>query len=411
MKLRLLILLILGALLIPGCDNSSSNIEFSGLPGEFIYKKGLSKKEAKELKTILEEKDNDCPEYSLEKYMEPLWESKVVYNESIYPIENEDGSISPIPLMYEPVAILSVRDSSLKKQYVKGVDYDLKDGKIVILKSGSIPRVKYKDYWLDHALEGASFPRTGGGFILYGQGEPFLSKQLAVTYVHLDKWKGELPKGKSNLLPKTVQKLENKEELKIVFYGDSISEGCNSSGFHNVEPFAEDWCSMVTSFLKEKYDHPSITMVNASLGGADSNWGYSAVRSAANHKPDLVVIAFGMNDGTARVPTATYKRNVTKMMEKIKGANENCEFILVGTMLANEDVAGFVGLQEEYLPELLSLEEEGVAVADMTTVHKYLLTRKRYYDMTGNNVNHPNDFLARFYAQVVAQTITSYKPY
>ena len=51
------------------------------------------------------------------------------------------------------------------------------------------------------------------------------------------------------------------------------------------------------------------------------------------------------------------------------------------------------------------MEKAGVVVADMTTFHEALLAQKRYCDMTGNNVNHPNDFLARAYAQVLFQTV------
>ena len=38
-------------------------------------------------------------------------------------------------------------------------------------------------------------------------------------------------------------------------------------------------------------------------------------------------------------------------------------------------------------------------------MHQSILEHKRYRDMTGNNVNHPNDFLARVYAQTILQTI------
>ncbi len=403
-RLISILMLMISVLVITGCDDKSP---YSS--GDYLYNTKLTNKEIENLSTILNSlttDETDCTEYSLSKYMQPLWDTEVVYNESIYPLENEDGSISPISLLYNAACILSVRDSTLKTQYTKGIDYDLKDGKIIINKNGSIPRVKYKDYWLDYAISGASFPRTGGGHIAYGQGEPFLSKQLAVTYIHLDKWQGENPSGKSSLLPLTLSKLKNKEELNVVFYGDSISEGCNSSGFMKVEPFAEDWCSMVVSALKYKYGYQSISMLNASLGGADSNWGFNNVNNVAIKKPDIVIIGFGMNDGTAKVPPENYARNIKMMIKRIRKSNSNCEFVLVGTMLANEDVAGFPGYQEDYLPELILLEEEGVAVADMTTVHKYLLTKKRFCDMTGNNVNHPNDFLARFYAQVVIKTIT-----
>jgi len=40
-------------------------------------------------------------------------------------------------------------------------------------------------------------------------------------------------------------------------------------------------------------------------------------------------------------------------------------------------------------------------VAPVTSIHQHILNFKRYYDMTGNNVNHPNDFMARVYTQVV----------
>jgi hypothetical protein len=59
------------------------------------------------------------------------------------------------------------------------------------------------------------------------------------------------------------------------------------------------------------------------------------------------------------------------------------------------------------LPKLqkLAQEEAGVALADLTTLHKEYLTVKNYRDMTGNNVNHPNDFLMRLYAQTIVKTI------
>ena len=42
---------------------------------------------------------------------------------------------------------------------------------------------------------------------------------------------------------------------------------------------------------------------------------------------------------------------------------------------------------------------------DMTAVHESLLQRKRYADMTGNNINHANDYLARVYAQTLLKTL------
>lgn len=44
-----------------------------------------------------------------------------------------------------------------------------------------------------------------------------------------------------------------------------------------------------------------------------------------------------------------------------------------------------------------------MAIADITSVHLQLLETKAYRDMTGNNINHPNDFLTRIYAQVIME--------
>ena len=56
-------------------------------------------------------------------------------------------------------------------------------------------------------------------------------------------------------------------------------------------------------------------------------------------------------------------------------------------------------------PEALE-EKYPLAVADLTQIHSDLLaTGKQYRDMTGNNINHPNDYLIRVYAQVLLKTL------
>jgi hypothetical protein len=74
-------------------------------------------------------------------------------------------------------------------------------------------------------------------------------------------------------------------------------------------------------------------------------------------------------------------------------------------MLPNYEATPFVGAQSEYYKAIEQLEEEGTVMANMTEIHSYLLTKKRFCDMTGNNINHCNDYLARWYAQTVLQTI------
>lgn len=58
--------------------------------------------------------------------------------------------------------------------------------------------------------------------------------------------------------------------------------------------------------------------------------------------------------------------------------------------------------QDEYADALRQLAGAGVALADVQSVQKRLMERKRYVDMTGNWLNHPNDYLARIHAQVLS---------
>ena len=49
------------------------------------------------------------------------------------------------------------------------------------------------------------------------------------------------------------------------------------------------------------------------------------------------------------------------------------------------------------------LEGPNIALADVTTPWAELLKHKEYWEVSGNNVNHPNDFGHRLYAQVICR--------
>ncbi|MBT4501046.1 MAG: SGNH/GDSL hydrolase family protein, partial [Gemmatimonadetes bacterium] len=86
----------------------------------------------------------------------------------------------------------------------------------------------------------------------------------------------------------------------------------------------------------------------------------------------------------------------------IRRQNPRAEFILVATMLGNPEWAHTPAETfPEYRNALASLCIDGIVLADMTRMWTDLLHRKRYHDLTGNGVNHPNDFGHRVYAQLL----------
>ena len=343
--------------------------------------------------------------YLPEQYVVPFWLGNTIINESVLPLEDSSGTVLPISLLYRADEIIELRNSRLDKLYTLGKDYTLADGKLVILPEGEIKSMKYDEFFFDKEIPGKCFAAQESGYIFFAEGSEMHDRQLAVTYNHSDHWQGEFLKNKAYLLPRTVEKLNSGEEINVLAFGDSISTGANSSGIVGAPPFAEDWCAMAVRGLGKYYNNPNIKLVNKAVGGTASAWGAENARTAAECAPLLAMIGFGMNDGSARVPADEFGKNISDIMSSVSEISPNCEFILISTTLAHPAVRGFYGIQEDYLPVLNKMERQGVCVADMTTFHKQLLSSKRFFDMTGNNVNHPNDFLARAYAQCILATL------
>jgi lysophospholipase L1-like esterase len=340
-----------------------------------------------------------------EKMMNPIWSSKVMYYESVLMLQ-EEGKLPEATLLFTPKKIISVYDAQLLEEYEEGRDWFFEEGKLKLTPHSRANYLTEQQLFPDSFKENKTYPREGNGYILLDT--LIHNQQLAVTYEHSgEEWTLQIPGLAKKQLPRLFSKLEAGEALKIVLYGDSISVGADSSGWTKLPPFLPPWGELVIQRIEQAYPSSQINFVNPSVGGKDTIWGKENVQElVASEQPDLVIIAFGMNDGGRKFPPQTFKENIINIMDVIKHSNPDVEFILVTTSLPNPYWSlAREGQQLNYLPIIKGLERSGVAVADVTSVHVELLKRKKYSDMTGNNVNHPNDFLARIYAQVVSSLL------
>ena len=108
-----------------------------------------------------------------------------------------------------------------------------------------------------------------------------------------------------------------------------------------------------------------------------------------------------MNDATLGVDKNQFASNIRTIIDTIRARNPECDIILIGTMLANPKALNQNKDQMSYFTVLEMVAElyDGVAAVNVGQMHQDLLdSGKAYIDMTGNNVNHPNDFMARVYA-------------
>lgn len=337
--------------------------------------------------------------YGEDEMMVKIWEDKVIYNETV--VLEDDGTEISGKLLFSPTQILSVRDYRLIKEY-DPIEYSIVGNKIIRTEVSTMP------FLTTEQLAGKNMPdeyafstyqaKIPGTEILFTEGIGVIMHQIAVSYVHEDTWQGEAPAFQGQYLQNVLSKLEAKQNVKIVFNGDSISTGANASSILGVEPYLDDFPTIFKNALQTKYN-TTVELYNTSVGGTISNWGKLNIDPNVNsYNPDLVVIGFGMNDGSLGVNPMVYKENIEFMIRSIRATNENADIILIATILANP-ISIQNANQKDYLATLLELQQEyQVAVLDMTTLSEQMYTVKKGVDILSNNINHPSDFLVRCYA-------------
>ena len=106
----------------------------------------------------------------------------------------------------------------------------------------------------------------------------------------------------------------------ILIVGDSLSAGYGLSS-------GEGWVDLLTKKLTaEKF---SATVTNASISGDTTAGGLSRLPALlAKHKPTVVVIELGGNDGLRGSPVAAARANLLKMAELCKAAG--AKVLMVG---------------------------------------------------------------------------------
>jgi lysophospholipase L1-like esterase len=332
------------------------------------------------------------PTCDLDQYLRPFWQSDTIFNETIL-LYSADGQAASGRLLYQPDEILSVRSFDGRITYTKGVDYDQQRNTITRRANSRMP------FRTD-----TSFDRKKD-FAWYD----LQSQWVIVTYTHKDPWTGPVPGYKGDRLPHTLAKLRTRSPLKIAAFGMSITRGLNVSSYDSTPPYMPPYVDLFTYRLKKIYGYEDIEMYNAGLPGSVSDWGAQYADKYINPlHPDLVILDFGMNDFWKYDPEQ-FKGFIQTMMEKIRAGNPEVEFLLLSNLLfapdyildTNDKKGFYTGNMLGYNKVLQQMEGAGVADLDMTTLSDTLYHRKAPKDCLANPL-HPNDYMARWYAQGMA---------
>lgn len=360
-------------------------------------------------------------DYSEKQRILPFWQGNVIYNEQLMIVDK--GGRAEGRLLYDALRVISVKDATLKTEYKEGVDYVVNGDTITLPEGSSIP--VFRDEWAKGNNVPSQYPlgNAGTGYqmiggVIYTETSLIWGNYIHVTYAYdpasVDR---TTVKTFGDELYGLSQKLAKKETIKMTVFGDSISEGCSSSEKWNHDP----QCPPYASLLKEGIEilgGVTVELSNPSVGGKDSVWAAEEeqISLISAQAPDLLVLAFGTNDTYVNVEGGVYRRNLKKVISAAKAVNSECQIILIAPFPSNPETKTDEE-QEMLVNELKKLSTEDaknekwmdVCLVDMYHAVRPMLEKKKYYEIGANNINHPNDFIHRFYAMNLLSAIFDFK--
>lgn len=342
---------------------------------------------------------------------EPAWASPIVHRESSILLQDQ-GQLPSARLAFPALEILKVQLASRvgsfqEVRYQEGVHWRLSDNRSILEWIGPVPcePIREEQLFVPEGSPNSYKHRTGNPQqnLLYAPGKWFHERNLEVTYQRADASLITRNKPMPTLV-RTMEKLRSRSKLVLAISGDSISTGLDASGTTMSPPNQPGYPDLVAAQLTKDFG-AEIELVNRSVPGWSIANGLSDLDKLLASKPDLMVVAYGMND-VGRGDPAWFVDQARKLDAKAKEALPDLEILWVTPMLGNREwVHTPREMFFEYQRALQQVVSPGDALADVTEVWDIMSRRKHDLDYTGNGLNHPNDFGHRLYAQAILECL------
>lgn len=329
----------------------------------------------------------------------PFWKTPAMAGDPLLFVQAEGGTTPTASLLFTPTAAPCLTSATGETIYQIGRDFTWAAGsrELALTKDSRIPFMTAAQL---HPPLGTPHSMANGQTALFwSEGHVFHDLQTVASYPHADAWDGVVPRFAGEHLPKTLARLKSKQPLTVVALGDSITAGYNASAFVKAQPMQPAYPQLITAGLRTRYQ-ADVKLVNLAVSGKASAWGLTMAGAVAAGHPDLVIIAFGMNETGS--PADQFADHIRAIIAAIRQVTPEAEFLLVAGMAGNPE---WSKLHADAFPKfrdaLATLCGNGVVLADVTSLWLAVRQHKLFFDITGNGLNHPNDFGQRLYAQVL----------
>lgn len=210
-----------------------------------------------------------------------------------------------------------------------------------------------------------------------------------------------------------AKNINEKQSATVVFLGDSVTQGCfecftNERGdLDTVFDGGKSYVVRVSEIFRVLFPSAQVNVINSGISGDTAANGVKRFeRDVAAFQPDLVVIAFALNDSAcAEKGKGTYRQAIGELIDKTKKLGAECILLTpnikntkVSCHISNEQVryiAKNVCETKDYLEEYVEIEkavarEKKVKICD---VHAAWEAMKRQgvdtTELLANHINHP----------------------
>ena len=205
--------------------------------------------------------------------------------------------------------------------------------------------------------------------------------------------------------------------VNIVAFGDSVTHGC-------VGPGEYDYETVYWNRLRKKLNAVNISMpvnaVDAGINGITAKASLGRIeRDVLSHRPDLVVICFGLNDVNGSLED--YLSSLEKIFSACRDEDRDTVFMtpnMLNTRVAPDTAPQYLeyaavtagyqngGRMDLYMKEAADLaRQSGVTLCDCYAEWKKISETKDVTDLLANRINHPTREMHELFADMLFRAV------
>lgn len=191
----------------------------------------------------------------------------------------------------------------------------------------------------------------------------------------------------------TIEKLNKNEPLRIVAFGDSLTQGWMTR---------KGYVDFLHEMLKERY-HEQIEMINRGIPGNTSDDGLERLRrDVLDRDPDLVLLQFALNDAYMGSSPGRLKNNLKSMITRIRLDTAAEILLLTSISIYNEAEDRVADTFYEAITGLAA--EEKLPVAQVHSYWKKKISQGMHHgDLVQGDMVHPTVEGYRLMAEAVME--------